>query len=501
MTSLGVTTLGDLPNEIHLRILEFLRLRDRRRALASLRSLWSLRKEFEAKFSCLTVPTHESRPRQAVSARFLPSSGDEGGGEENDMGGRGVLTARPQIDVQRYPGGAASFFGTLGNLVELDMGGLATDDVFEALAGVNSSVELIKNLRHISMVGSLDVTDRGLELLSRGNNRAQNVISIDITFCRSTTYSGTFPLRDRLHNLALIRRQPEWLDGSFVTPFKRADDQNNGDDELHIYWADGSFQFNRGLQSEGFVVDLFPLEEDVTPMSQSNPGRKLEEEGPRHLADRLQYTNFEPPQSWPGWARYCYRPGVSLLRLPGCEGAESDALADEIAERDSNIAGNRSVLVAQRLEGLRAPLDAPDAYKHTIDVIPLGKSRTFSRDGEIIADSGNGIGDAARHPEGHTLISRMKVLPLPDGGKLMPPSEIVQRNRVFCDETRRAAEDREGALNFFYEQAATVQQSALLFNANGLSEISPAGKVDPLSAALDFGENMLHSALLGRRSS
>ena len=75
--------------------------------------------------------------------------------------------------------------------------------------------------------------------LSMGEHRSQTLREIDITFCRNTTYNGTFPLRDRLSNLKLIR-QPKWLDGQFHTPF--GDSPSYSQVEVHTYWADGKFQ-------------------------------------------------------------------------------------------------------------------------------------------------------------------------------------------------------------------------------------------------------------------
>ena len=228
------------------------------------------------------------------------------------------------------------------------------------------------------MVGSAGVTDAGIDHLSRGESRRRRLRSVDLSFCRRTTYAGTFVLRDRLIALEVIRRQPLWLDGTFVTPFRGAPGAGEEEAEKHVYWADGTFSFSRGVQSSGFVCDLFPAGD--------RGGRKGEDDGDdnphSHLGDRLQYTDFDPPRGWPAWSRYCYRPGVSLLRL------ENEAIPKVDGKGQTEIV--RSVLVAQRLEGIRAPSDAPCPYHASR--VPLGESRTLNRDGDVLDDDEGGGG-------------------------------------------------------------------------------------------------------------
>ena len=202
---------------------------------------------------------------------------------------------------------------------------------------------------------------------------------MNITYCSETTYGGIFPLRDAFPGI-VIRRQPSWMDGRFVTPF-----DNDG---IHTYWCDGSFLFERSQQSCGHVCTLHQW-------SATNPN---------HVGDTLQYTHFVPPPGWPDWSRYCYRPGVSLLRL------ESENEGEET---------ERHILVGQRLYGMRPPENYP--RKEHKDVVPMSASRYFSQDGKLLED------DHAIEAR-HVMVSRMRVLPLL---QLMPPPDVVGRNRDF----------------------------------------------------------------------
>mmetsp|Transcript_11033 Transcript_11033/g.18302 ORF Transcript_11033/g.18302 Transcript_11033/m.18302 type:complete len:356 (+) Transcript_11033:141-1208(+) len=261
------------------------------------------------------------------------------------------------------------------NLLELDLREYATDGLLTSLGGDEST---LPRLARLHMVSSMGITDGGLHCLSA--NRTRRLELIDITYCSQTTYGGAFPLRDAYPGV-VIRRQPSWMDGRFVTPF-----DNDG---IHTYWCDGSFLFDRDQQSCGHICTL-------NQWSSSNPN---------HVGDKLQYTNFVPPPGWPDWSRFCYRPGVSLLRLEG------DNEEDET---------ERHILVGQRLYGMRPPEQYPkEEHK---DLIPMAASRYFSRDGKL-------LGDEHAIELRHVMVSRMKVLPLL---QLMPPADVVERNRDFC---------------------------------------------------------------------
>lgn len=279
---------------------------------------------------------------------------------------------------------------TWKNLVELDMTSFATDPLLLLLKSP---------LTRLKMVGSDRVTNNGLSrwcdeqnnpsqtssasasLASASSSSCHTLQYIDLTYCSKTTYAGTFPLRKTFSGL-VIRRQPEWMDGHFVTPF-----DNDG---LHTYWCDGSFQFQREQQSCGHVTELYQHDQDCSD----------------HVGDKLQYTNFVPPDGWPDWSRYCYRPGVSLFKL------------------DHHNNGNgqeeeRSIMVGQCLFGIRPPRDYPK--RQHIDLVPLHASRYFDREGNLLEE---GHATELRH----VMVSRMKVLPLEE---LMPPPNVVEQNWAF----------------------------------------------------------------------
>ena len=80
-------------------------------------------------------------------------------------------------------------------------------------------------LTTICMRRSVYLTDKGLLHLSNHTSDNEStagestIREIDITYCRNTSYQGTFVLRDKLPNLGLLQQQPAWFDGNFYTPF------------------------------------------------------------------------------------------------------------------------------------------------------------------------------------------------------------------------------------------------------------------------------------------
>jgi len=433
-----------LPEAILGEILEYVSLGQRRLFFASCSFLWhEFRREYEA--DCRKL---KGIPRSILNAYTPPS---------------------PSVALDRR-----SFFSGFHNLAVLDLGSKATDGFLRLMAPMEEDgsiatsctstdysrvrEELLPRLKHISMVRSKNITDRGLDYLSRGEHRAQHLESVDITFCSKTTYDGTFVLRDRLLNLTCIRRQPEWLDGSFVTPFGLTGEPEA---EIHIYWADGTFSFNRSTQSSGFVCELFEWRNDDS----------------NYLGDKLQYTDFQRPERWPEWCKYCYRPGVSLLRLQDKghgESSSSDVVGSMIMEKQ-----DRSVLVAQRLSGIRPPDDFPTLAN--CDVVPLGHSRFFDDRGYAIpALDDRDIPAATASPNATTMVSRMPVKPLPSG-RLLPPDDIVQQNREFCAEMRQAV--RSG---IFMDMPTPTSQGT-------------ADEDEVARRMLEAGESVLDMALSQRR--
>lgn len=264
--------------------------------------------------------------------------------------------------------------------------------------GIIAKNRLFPHLKHVNMQRSVDVTDRGLEWLSQHTAAEDGGIeTIDISFCGQTTYKGTFCIRDRLSkSLKVLRRQPKWLDGKFHTPFS----ENSETVEVHTYYADGAFSFNRDNQSRGFVSEL----QEWDPSGD-------------YLADKLQYTNFEPLLGWPTWTTYSYRPGVCLLKLP-----------DHKHENGELI---RSVLVGQNLRGLRPP-KIGDLMRETASDLAIGTSTYFQQEDDEI------IRVETRPPSGGMMISKMRVYSL---DSLMPPDDLVQDCRTACDVMRELGDD------------------------------------------------------------
>ena len=320
-------------------VISFLTFTERRRFLGCSSSLWRLKVPIESKTKCVLFTKEEKH------ALFLSQS--------NVSSGR--LRGMFSTDLS-----AAVTTLNLDNCIS---------DQFLQVAMID--LQLFPNLEKIRM-RHCKVTDVGLQYLSQSLSATRNNLkTVDIAFT-DTTYDGTFVLRDNIPSLQLIRRQPEWLDGQFHTPF-------NG--EIHTYYADGSFSFDREFQSNGFVVELYQF-------------------GENYLGDKLQYNNFEPPAGWPPWARFCYRPGVSLLRLK-----------------------NNTVLVGQMTSGIRPPNDL-ELMKSAQDIVPSCQSRYFDPLTHSVSPP-----DPDLFTQTLVMVSKMRVEPL---GQLMPPAELVDACRNTC---------------------------------------------------------------------
>jgi hypothetical protein len=178
------------------------------------------------------------------------------------------------------------------------------------------------------------------------------------------------------------------MDGSFATPFEN--------DDLHTYWADGTFSLARDSLATGFVSDIFEWEfvSDI-----------FEWESANHVAMKLQFSDFDDSEldtTWPTWAKLAYRPGVSLLQIPG----------------------ERAVLVARRLRGLSPPRDYPKP--HHVNIVPLGQSMYLDRAGNVLAPNSN-------DEERHTRITHLPMHPLKE---ITPALHIVEKNRMYFERAR-----------------------------------------------------------------
>eukprot|EP00980_Cylindrotheca_fusiformis_P010742 scaffold2428_cov97-Cylindrotheca_fusiformis.AAC.1 len=338
--SSDTTTFPDLPVHLWKEIFAFIgsSIRQQRLAMSMFgKATWSLIPELEASMKSLVISDEADANALLLhnKAVLLPPKGP-----------RHELTVL-MFEERRLP----DVFRRLTNLQHLDLKSYANEGFFEFL----DCHAPLPNLRSLSMVGSLGVTDQGLKrIVNGGEPRRQNFESLTITFCRNTSFAATIFIRENLPNLKLIRRQPAWLDGQFYTPFA----PEGAPDEIHTYWPDGTFTFSRNTESTGFVRDLFPWDSDED-----------------FLGDKLQYNNPLFPAGWPDWFRLAYRPGVSLLRI--------DEVMDSSSDTDSRP--TRCVLVSQRMRGLKPPnaRAVMESAKHTL--LP-GESKQYTEDGDVIPD-------------------------------------------------------------------------------------------------------------------
>jgi hypothetical protein len=275
---------------------------------------------------------------------------------------RVALTLLSDLDCRRVARQNGALLRNLHRLQRLDTGEWATGELLQII-GRN---ELLPELRHLSMVGSVGVDDEGLRAIAQGEARRENLRSIDITFCQNTSYQVTLWLRENLPNLSLIRRQPEWMDGRFETPF-----ENDG---IHTYYADGSFSYERQEWSKGWIVRVQPWEISK----------------PCHVSTKLQFSKTGPLLGLPTHFEYIYRPGVSLLRLP----PEDDT---------------RTVLVAQCMNGILPPRNYPKEEHKTL---PVGVSHVEN-------DSNGGQ---------QIMITRLRIYPFTENESCMPPAGLVEEN-------------------------------------------------------------------------
>mmetsp|Transcript_2466 Transcript_2466/g.3878 ORF Transcript_2466/g.3878 Transcript_2466/m.3878 type:complete len:540 (-) Transcript_2466:927-2546(-) len=491
------STIENLPETLLTEIVHHLTLSEQRRFFSTSSYLWNtFRCDYECNVKHLVLSTEAdavclfpSRTKKRKNARRLEHSPSftfsqlnnydddnnesEEEEEENfpmDNMTNAVFACQYLYNSYNSSPGRLSYLQGLTHLVTLDLRHYATDAFLVLISGTNpitltstscssdNSTELLPNLQTISMIQSHQITDQGLYHLSLGSYRAQHLQYIDITLCRNTTYAGTFPLRDNLTHLKVLRRQPKWLDGIFLTPFGKpplnpTEDEPEEEDlyydvhqadriEKHIYYADGTFQFERETQSAGFVADLFDI-----PNEKDN-GTASKQQELHHLGDKLQYNNFDVQPGWPDWSRYYYRPGVALVRLPDVlTTSTSTSNGDTTTATTNQTATVQSVLVLQNLRGMKPPtqpinLTSISTGSHPYHSIPLGQSRYFLNHTTPISQDEidqyiHNPHQSSSSPE-ITMITKMKKIPLvvddEEGGEnnVMPPNDLVERNQEFC---------------------------------------------------------------------
>lgn len=233
------------------------------------------------------------------------------------------------------------------NLTSLDVGAWATDDLMRHL----QHEQAVPHLKHLSMVKSMRITDAGLEY--------------------DPSYYFQHILQDKLVNLTLIRRQPKWMDGIYDTTLEHPYD--------FTYWADGTFYFERN--TFGYACDVFQWSDDST----------------NHLGVKLQSTNNDTnfhggrvPENMQPY----FRPGVSLLRVPG----------------------ENAILVATLALGLFPPKDYPQLARK--ETCPLGACYHKDTSGNVLENN-----DENRDLR-YVLISHITMRPLQS---LMPHEDLWSR--------------------------------------------------------------------------
>lgn len=324
-------------------------------------------------------------------------------------------SASPSVPLLRQP---LPYIERLIMLQILDLTWHAEDALLQGLARCLPMLECLGCAR------SPRLTDKGIESLAADGSGARAALrEVDLTFCGGTTYGVTIGLRHALPGLRLIRRQPAWLQGRFLTPFGGPGQKV----ETHTYYADGSFDFSRSRQSRGYIRWL----------------RESEPDG--FLYDSMQYCNFDGVRSWPPWGRFLYRPGVATRAVkhdPSCV-----THRDPESTATSSLAGAtmQPVLVAQSLVGMRAPTlwpDVPDAQ------VPLSGTLLLRADGTCLPSDAQL--DEASQDGAVAMISRMEVQPLETP---MPPDSLVAEIEAF--EQERAAFEAE-ICNTYHEGSAML---------------------------------------------
>jgi hypothetical protein len=244
----------------------------------------------------------------------------------------------------------------LGNLRELNVGGFCTDQFLAMISGVGNGGAgsnndgrgdmMMPRLEWLGISKCYHVKEDALMNLTTrdGSGRIRtNLREIDATFCWNITYNAVIKFRTLLPN-CLLRRLPEWICGHTETPFG-----GNGSDEVHTYWPDGTFSYNREEQSKGFVMRIdMNMESD-----------------PNHVYEKLQFIDLDFHES--NWFRQGFHPSVSLLRL------EDD---------EATSHGAQHVLVAQRKDGIKRLKFFPKIEQAVM--VPLGSSKHFDFKGNCL---------------------------------------------------------------------------------------------------------------------
>jgi len=331
----------------------------------------------------------------------------------------------------------------LSKLRDLNLGPLANKDFLSVIAGeplehrIEAQIQegarrrnptgetrgfLLSCLEKLSVAGSVSVDNASL--LSLGNRPALR--ELDVTFCSRVTYGLVVDMREALP-ACLVRRLPAWICGVTATPFM----DDDGNPEAHMYWPDGTFSYTRTKQSEGFVVTC----------------RQLSSKG--YVANKLQFVDFDPPPTWPGWTAFAYRPVIALFPTGRVRDHCQDGKMGECDNEggDGDLSGwSTTKLVVQGRGGLRQPETIKVSRKYLVSMaerLQLGESTMeraeANQDGNLDGTCFSRVEDEDTTERGVLMFSHMMSKALPDSSRL-PPLEIVKRNADFLDEMDRVME-------------------------------------------------------------
>ena len=182
--------------------------------------------------------------------------------------------------------------------------------------------------------------------------------------------------------------------GHSETPFG-----GNGHDEVHTYWPDGTFSYNREEQSKGFVMRVDMLGSD-----------------PNHVSKKGQFIDFGERNMPVG---HVFRPSVSLLRLEDDEGISGDT---------------QHVLVAQRKDGMKCLKFFPKVEQ--AQIVPLRSSRHFDFKGNCLNEE---VLESQERTFPVAMVSHMRKKKL-QKEEHFPPSELVGEIASYLQEMKRNEE-------------------------------------------------------------
>ncbi|KAL1503123.1 hypothetical protein AB1Y20_011186 [Prymnesium parvum] len=248
--------------------------------------------------------------------------------------------------------------GALPNLLSLTLRSLPLTPAF-----FHGVPQLCPRLASLDLRGCTRLTDRCV----RGLARLPRLEALDLTFCTGVSYASVVFLRRQCATLREIRRQPEWFDGQYETPWG----------EVHTYYADGSFDFGRSIESRGWIAQMV--------------------DHGTHLENRLVYVDV--------------------------------ADSSELGERGSAYNGRIGVLLRQDDEGhvlvVQDSLQPePPAYFPTLGV-------------EATPEVGHSKRIQQRSPRTSTfsrlLVSCMRTLPLDDHASRLAPASLFEALAAFCE--------------------------------------------------------------------